>query len=431
MSTPAPAAAADDAHVQALLQAAERAAGAHQDAEAERLIAAAHQVAPEHAQVLAARGVQALRKGDAAQARELLEAAAAREPGNPHVFLNLASCHRSLNEPEAEFKALEQALILEPNFFLALLQKASLQEKLGNVREAARTYHRALSTLRAGMQLPANLQPFVEHAQKVVLASFEELDRWLKERTAAVRARFAGVPQDRVDDCLAALVGKKRIYVSQPTYSYFPRVPAITFFDRTQFPWLKRVEEATDEIRAELFGLLREARGEFAPYLTHSPGEQLGVWRELNQSRRWSALFLYKNGEPQAENIARCPKTVAVLESVPAAVRIAHRGPTWLFSLLEPKTRIPPHTGTTNTRLTVHIPLIVPPNCGFRVGADVRQWVPGTALIFDDTIEHEAWNESDQERVILMFDIWNPLLNPAEQEMMRVATEAIAEFYQD
>jgi aspartyl/asparaginyl beta-hydroxylase (cupin superfamily) len=77
----------------------------------------------------------------------------------------------------------------------------------------------------------------------------------------------------------------------------------------------------------------------------------------------------------------------------------------------------------------VHIPLIVPPKCGFRVGTQVREWQPGTALIFDDTIEHEAWNDSDQDRVILIFDIWNPLLTGAERELMTAATAAIAEFY--
>jgi aspartate beta-hydroxylase len=162
--------------------------------------------------------------------------------------------------------------------------------------------------------------------------------------------------------------------------------------------------------------------------LQHAASEPLDQWKELNQSKRWSALFLFKDGKRNDTIAARCPKTLAALDAADV-VRIPQRGPTSFFSLLEPRTRIPPHTGTTNTRLTVHIPLIVPPQCGFRVGTQTRPWEPGTALIFDDTIEHAAWNDSDQERVILIFDIWNPLLTPAERELMTVATAAIAEFY--
>ena len=61
-----------------------------------------------------------------------------------------------------------------------------------------------------------------------------------------------------------------------------------------------------------------------------------------------------------------------------------------------------------NTRLTCHLPLIVPPGCGFRVGNEVREWVEGKLLVFDDTIEHEAWNDSGEDRVVLIFDIGGP-----------------------
>ncbi len=69
-------------------------------------------------------------------------------------------------------------------------------------------------------------------------------------------------------------------------------------------------------------------------------------------------------------------------------------------------------------RLVTHLPLIVPENCGFRVGNDTRQWVPGKAWVFDDTIEHEAWNDSDKLRVVLIFDIWHPHLTPPERAMI-------------
>ena len=87
-----------------------------------------------------------------------------------------------------------------------------------------------------------------------------------------------------------------------------------------------------------------------------------------------------------------------------------------ICNLLAPKTRIPPHTGVANTRLVCHLPLIVPAGCGFRCGATSVQWTEGEAFVFDDTIEHEAWNDSDQLRVVLIFDLWPPALREAERQ---------------
>ena len=97
---------------------------------------------------------------------------------------------------------------------------------------------------------------------------------------------------------------------------------------------------------------------------------------------------------------------------------IPGRAPSAFFSLLKPRTRIPPHTGVTNTRAIIHLPLIVPEGCGFRVGGETRAWREGEAFAFDDTIEHEAWNDSDELRVVLIFDVWNPHLSEEEQQLL-------------
>ena len=90
--------------------------------------------------------------------------------------------------------------------------------------------------------------------------------------------------------------------------------------------------------------------------------------------------------------------------------------PNAMFSLLAPRTRIPPHTGVANTRLVCHLPLIVPADCGFRCGETIREWRVGEAFVFDDTIEHEAWNDSDQLRVVLIIDLWAPALGRRERD---------------
>ena len=78
-----------------------------------------------------------------------------------------------------------------------------------------------------------------------------------------------------------------------------------------------------------------------------------------------------------------------------------------------------------NARLIVHLPLILPANCRFRVGNDTRDWRTGEAWVFDDTIEHEAWNDSDEVRVILIFDVWNPLLSEAERLLVTAMMNAL------
>jgi aspartyl/asparaginyl beta-hydroxylase (cupin superfamily) len=97
-----------------------------------------------------------------------------------------------------------------------------------------------------------------------------------------------------------------------------------------------------------------------------------------------------------------------------------------MFSILKPGAIIPPHTGVTNIRAVVHLPLVVPSNCGFRVGAESREWREGVAWAFDDTIEHEAWNGSAQPRAILIADAWNPHLCEDERILLRLATQALA-----
>jgi aspartyl/asparaginyl beta-hydroxylase (cupin superfamily) len=223
-------------------------------------------------------------------------------------------------------------------------------------------------------------------------------------------------------------MGKRRTYNSQPTWMYFPELPAIEFFERSDFPWLDAVEAVTPEIRAELLRVMVADRDGLQPYIDFPDSMPVDQFRELNRSRAWSAYFLWNQGEAIAGHIARCPVSARMLEATPRC-RVERRAPTAFFSILDPNTRIPAHTGVTNTRCTVHLPLVVPPDCGFRVGSTTREWMPGQAWIFDDTIEHEAWNLSDTPRAILIFDVWNPLLTAAERDMIKTATEIYAQYY--
>jgi aspartyl/asparaginyl beta-hydroxylase (cupin superfamily) len=223
------------------------------------------------------------------------------------------------------------------------------------------------------------------------------------------------------------MAGRSKPYVSDSNQLYVPRLPAIPFFEREQFPWIPALEAETDAIRAELLAALQNDRERFSPYIAYQPGEPVNQWRELNHSLRWSTLALWRAGEPVHENLERCPATARVLGAVDMA-SIGGLCPNAMFSALAPKTHIPPHNGETNARLVAHLPLIVPEKCTFRVGFEERPWRVGEVFVFDDTLEHEARNDSDELRVVLIFDVWNPLLAPAEREMVQAMTAAAREF---
>ena len=417
----------DEATILNLLQASKREAAAGRRSESDQLLARLAQQAPNHPAVLNELGVRMMNRGQLAEAQKLFSRAVTAAPREPALWANLAGSLKGLERREEALEALEKALALQPRHLSALLQKASYYEDAGELRTAARIYRNALACVPPETQLPETIGNAVAHARAIVATDLDSLGAELASPLREVQQRH-GQSDRRVKMCLDILLGKRTAYPSQPTWMYFPELPVIEFFDRAMFPWLDAFEAATDAIRSELLDVLATDGESLTPYVHFAASDPLDQWRELNHNRRWSAYYLWNYGEPYPAHLARCPVTARLLEQAPC-VRIATRAPNAFFSILDAKTRIPAHTGMTNSRLTVHLPLIVPPGCGFRVGGETREWIPGNAWVFDDTIEHEAWNDSDVPRAILIFDVWNPFLTQAEQEMIKVATEIYSQHY--
>jgi aspartyl/asparaginyl beta-hydroxylase (cupin superfamily) len=420
--------ASDGATILRLIQAYRAAGAAGRSREAEELLAHLAQLAPAHPSVLNELGLRMMQQGEASRARELFQRATSADPSHPALWSNLASSLHALRLPEDEMRAIERALALEPRHPMALLQKGALMEERGDGRHAARVFRAALATLGPEVTPPPALHTALEHARAIVRADDAGLAGAIEERVAALRRQYGPEAVHRADHCLELLAGRRGRYAPQPTFLYFPGIPAVEFFDNREFPWLAAIEAATSEIRMELTAVLASDATGLQPYVAYPEGVPLDQWKELNGSRRWSAYFLWNQGEAQAAHLTRCPRTAQLLRGAPQC-DVGQRGPNAFFSILEPRTRIPPHTGVTNARLTVHVPLIVPPQCGFRVGSETREWIPGRAWVFDDSIEHEAWNGSDTPRGILIFDIWNPFLSVAERAIVRAAMEAVAAYY--
>ena len=418
-----------DQRIRQLVETAAQALAGGRLQDSERLLREAEALAPEHPLVLNEVGKRKLIAGDPAGALKALEAAVGGEPENPEPWLNVAMALRDLGRRDEELAALKKSLTLEPTNMRALLQAGAAQEALGDSRAAAATYRKALQMLPRNAQTPLHMHPVLDNAKRVIEANAAALETFLDAHLETARARHAGESLGRFDKSFATFLQKRRVYRPQPTFIYVPELPAIEFFPREDFPWLDAIEAAADDIRDELIEVLADGPSSLEPYVSvdATPDEK---WRALNKSKRWGVFFLWKAGEAITRNMARCPKTVKALSAWPKC-ELPGSAPTAVFSILEPRTRIPPHTGVNNARLICHLPLIVPPGCGFRVGAETREWEPGKAFVFDDTIEHEAWNDSDQVRIILLFDIWNPLLTRAEQDLVRSLTIGIGRFYGD
>lgn len=420
---------ADEQKVAALMANVERLLAERRDADAQRLLREAEAILPNHPLVVHERARRLLAGGEPAAACTLFEQLVAVAPQQLSFWLSLAAALRALARREDELQALERALALDPTHLVVLLQKAALLDLMNKPRSAAAVYGYALQTLKPGTPLPAAIDAHVRHAEKRVRENADALSQLIAGKLAGLRPADSAAASARFDRCLDRILGRRRIYAPEPTFMLFPYLRNYEFFPREYFPWLAAAEAATDSIREELLNVLADDQQGIQPYIAFEAGLPLRQWRDLNHSRRWGAYFLWNQGRREEAHLARCPRTAAMLAAAPQ-VDIPGRGPTAFFSLLDARTTIPPHTGVTNTRLTVHLPLIVPPGCRFRVGGEMREWRVGSAWVFDDTIEHEAWNNSDAPRAILIFDVWNPELTPLECALVRETMTALIEHYE-
>lgn len=419
-------AAVSDALAQ-LIQRAGAAANEGRWQDAERLWSQVRQVDPGHPQALYSLGIHALQRGDNTAALELLRAAQQAAPGDPLIPLSIAMVLRESGDAAGEWEAIHQALAIDAYFLPGLLGKGVLLERVRGARSAAEVYRNALKVAPPEPHWPAVLRGQLLHARAVVERYQEEFAAFLAHRIEAPRAALQQAAHGRWDEAASIMSRRSRPYLPDCNQLYVPRLPAVPFFDPALFGWVAGLESRTEAIRDELEALLREQATGFAPYVAYKPGDPVNQWQELNHSTRWNTYKLWKDGAPVEEHLARCPQTAAALQEVEMA-QLDGLCPNAMFSVLAPHTHIPPHHGETNARVVVHLPLIVPEGCSYRVGFERRQWQVGKVLIFDDSIEHEARNDSDEQRVVLIFDTWNPLLSETERSMVQAMMLASREF---
>jgi aspartyl/asparaginyl beta-hydroxylase (cupin superfamily) len=172
-----------------------------------------------------------------------------------------------------------------------------------------------------------------------------------------------------------------------------------TFFPLDRFPWIAHIEENWTTILAELEGILEDHAG--LPNFQEISKDQIGI----TDDDRWKTFFLYGYGFKAKLGIETCPRTAALMQEIPGMT-------TAMFSILSPGKHILDHRGPYKGVLRYHLGLIVPRNaqaCRIRVGEGIRHWEAGKSMVFDDTFNHEVWNDTDETRVVLFVDVLRPL----------------------
>lgn len=314
------------------------------------------------------------------------------------------------------------------------LERARAHEERRQHADALLAYYRAIiEAQRRGRWLDARTtEPehlgLVTHAMRYVKAGRRH---FFDESLAPVFTRHGRAPLARFEACVAIQVGERPAAPpdprQRPSILYFPGLPSAPYFERSLLPCLAQFERQAGAIREELLAVMPHEELSERVFASDA-AEQLGLAGE-NAAPKWQGFYFWRHGERRAENHALCPRTAAALDALPL-VRIAGQAPEVMFSVLEPGTHILPHRGVTNTRVVCHLPLVVPEDCALVVGGEKHAWREGEAVAFDDTYEHEAWNRGSRTRVVLIADVWNPHLTPAEREAVAALAVAMREFNQ-
>ena len=354
---------------------------------------------------------RAAASGDAIGASQLLEQAVEQVTDKPGLWVKLSAMRRASGDLRGALEAVERALAIDALDFSSLLSRALLLERSGDPR-SGEAFAVAVAQAPPPDALPKPIAAALDHARQRSAEHSAAVEQRLRN---SIDAKLPEAERGRIDRFISNISRRTRHFHQEPSHFHFPGLPEIEFHERGDFPELGSLEALAGEIRAEFEALIASEAAELVPYIQYPDNVPLRQWRELNRNKKWTAIHLLQNGQRIEANARHCPRTLEAIAALPQP-QVRGASPNAMFSLLAPRTRIPPHTGVANTRLVCHLALIVPPDCGFRVGGTTIEWKEGEAFVFDDTIEHEAWNDSDQLRVVLIADLWPPALNEAGRQ---------------
>ena len=323
----------------------------------------------------------------------------------------LAQARRMEGDAEGEIDALHAILKVSDRDLPVLLAMGDAFSRLNDERAAAAWFRSALAVASRSAP-PAQLVPLLQRAEAYCAQSQRNFTSFLSDEIAQWDALSDATPAMQYG--MDMLMGRKELYLQQPNMFYYPGLPQRAFFERSEFDWVTAFEAQADAMRDE-FLAISERVDPFAPYVVRSRARP-APRNPLLEDKAWGAGYLWQEGE-RTHLGDEAAVTCAALAALPQPY-IPTRAPFSLWSRLTPGTHIQPHHGLLNTRLICHLPLVAPEGCALRVGAETRPWHYGELQIFDDSIEHEAWNRGNSDRTVLLFEIWRPEIPEADRAIL-------------
>ncbi|WP_159015504.1 aspartyl/asparaginyl beta-hydroxylase domain-containing protein [Cognatiluteimonas profundi] len=380
---------------------------------------------PGNPEFVALHGATLLANGKPQAAVDVLSVAARAADAPYAITSGLAICQVAAGDPASAIESFRRALAQHPQESALRLMYSECLQHQGNRTDAVQQAFRAVHDAQAqgGWLDDASTPPPMRERVKRAMAMIDQGRQSLFEAVLQPHiAAFGATGMQRV----AAALG---VYLQthapvnpdprqRPSFLWMPALPPTPFYPRERFDWYDALEAATADIRDEFSNV--------APLLG-SGGDTAGPESDPGAGAG-DAYSFHRRGKDFAEHLAACPRTAAALAGVPLR-QIANHAPEVMFSVLAPGTHVKPRHGITNTRVVTHLPLIVPQgDCRLVVGGEARAWQEGRCVTFDDTLLHEAWNRSSQQRVVLVVDTWNPDTTEPERIALRDLVEKIGEF---
>jgi aspartate beta-hydroxylase len=221
----------------------------------------------------------------------------------------------------------------------------------------------------------------------------------------AVAARSDGADARGLESGASRLLSYLRSVQSQRSEiacNWYPELNRKAWHDAAQFPVIRELESRFAEIRAEA--------------LKVEPAHYYEEAENIGRTGSWQVCMFYEHGRRNDFVCRQCPTIASVLDSH-ASIR---RGAGLIYlSKMSARTHVTAHQAHSNLRVRCHLAINIPPgDCAIRVGDEIRRWREGKCIVFDDTFEHEVWNRTDQERLLLLVDLWHPDLTELEREAL-------------
>lgn len=366
----------------------------------------------------------AYKEGHAEESIRILEMAMEKNEST-ELYNALSISYRRTGNETRLAETLKKALLFDPKNLRACILEGAMHEQASKPRLALQSYSRAQTIARTTPPHDIALQRDIKAIQTRIPAVMKALEVETYQAFKALGTSSSNDEDRRFTDTLDILFGKKEIFHQRPHQLYIPDLPQKQFYSARDFDWVENLKSKFNDIRTEAKALLGMPEV-FAPYLESKDGSIVNSHVAMVDNADWSAFYFIRDGQNVEAARDLCPVTFKALDDIDLC-RTEGGTPSVLFSLLKPGAHIPPHTGMLNCRLICHLPLIVPNNCGLRVGNRTVEWKEGEMLVFDDSIEHEAWNKSEFDRIVLLFDIWRPEITIRERkligELLRISNQ--------